>query len=176
MKLITFVGSLRADSYNMAIAKYLKENTNKDVDIEIINIELPYFNEELESEKPQVVLDFLAKIDRADAFLFITPEYNHSVPGGLKNAIDWASRGPYLKGKPAVVMGASPSPIGAERAQLHLRQILDTMAMKVLPGNAVTIGAAHERIKDGVLIDESTKTFLDSTMMNFIAWYNLVAK
>jgi len=176
MKLITFVGSLRQNSYNMGVAKYIQEHTGENIDLEIINIELPYFDEDLEANKPQVVLDFLAKVETADAFLFVTPEYNHSIPGGLKNAIDWASRGDYLTGKPALIMGASPSAIGAERAQLHLRQILDTKAMKVLPGNAVDINAAHEKIIDGVLIDESTQKFLLSVMENFVAWYELVNK
>lgn len=174
MKLVTFVGSLRKNSFNWGVANYLKERNYSGVDIEFVDIELPYFNEDLEDVKPQAVLEFLQTIESADAFMFITPEYNHGVPGGLKNAIDWASRGAYLDNMPAVVMGASPSPIGAERSQLHLRQILDTKAMRVLPGNDVVIGSAHEKIVDGVLVDENTKGFLDQVMQNFVEWYELV--
>lgn len=174
MKLITFVGSLREKSYNKALAMYVQETIDSSVEMEIVDIDLPYFNEDIEANKPEKVNAFLAQVEKGDAFLFVTPEYNHSVPGGLKNAIDWASRGDALTGKPAFVMGASPGAIGAERAQLHLRQILDTKEMRVLPGNEVIVASAYEKIIDGVLTDADTKSFIDTVVKNFISWYNLV--
>jgi len=174
MKIATLVGSLRAESFNKAIAKYVEESTKGTFDMDIVDIELPYFNQDLEDNKPEKVVAFLSIMEKADAFLFVTPEYNHSVPGGLKNAIDWASRGDSLVKKPAFIMGASISAIGSARAQVDLRSILNVKEMLVLPGNEVIVGSAQDKIHDGVLIDEGTKKFIDSVIANFIDWYNLV--
>jgi len=174
MKVITFVGSLRKGSFNQAIADYVKESTEGTLDIEMVDIELPYFNEDLEANKPEKVQAFLSQIEKADAFLFVSPEYNHTVPGGLKNTIDWASRGDYLVNKPAFIMGASVSAIGSARAHVDLRTILDVKGMAVLPANEVLVGQAQDKIHDGVIVDEGTKKFIDGTVANFIEWYNKV--
>jgi len=174
MKVITLVGSLRAQSFNKAVANYVKESTVGTLDIEFVDIELPYFNEDLEEDKPEKVVEFLSQLETADAFLFVSPEYNHSVPGGLKNAIDWASRGDYFTKKPAFMMGASTGAIGTARAHIDLRTILDVQQMSVLPGNEVLIGRAQDKIHDGVIVDEGTKKFIDGVVANFIEWYDKV--
>src|SRR4030042_1040160 len=111
VKILGFVGSLRKGSYNKALMRAAVELTPEDAKIEVFDLEgIPPFNQDLERQPPQIVKDFKAKIRKADAILIASPEYNYSVPGVLKNAIDWASR-PYgdtaFEGKPAALMGAS---------------------------------------------------------------------
>ncbi len=174
IKVIALVGSLRKESYNLALAKYVQEAHKDTLDVEIVDINLPLFNEDIEADPSTEVTNFMEKLGTADAFLFVTPEYNHSVSGVLKNAIDWASRGKDLNKKPAFIMGASPGATGAARAQTHLRQILDTKEMYILPANEVFVNAAHTKIAEGVLQEEGTKKFIDATVAEFTAWYQLV--
>jgi chromate reductase len=122
---------------------------------------IPVFDQDDEMTPPASVQEFKRQILAADAILFATPEYNYSVPGGLKNAIDWASR-PYghsvWLGKPAAVMGASPSAMGSARAQYHLRQILVTLTMPTVNQPEVMISnAAQHFSQDGSLTDEPTR-------------------
>ena len=111
IKILGFAGSLRKGSYNKAILNAAAELVGENVQLEIFNLEgIPLFNEDLEEQMPEKVLEFKSKIRAADAILIATPEYNYSVPGVLKNAIDWASR-PYgdnaFEDKPLAIMGAS---------------------------------------------------------------------
>jgi len=122
---------------------------------------IPVFNQDTEKAMPATVLEFKRQILAADAILFATPEYNYSVSGVLKNAIDWASR-PYGEsawtGKPAAVMGASTGSLGTARAQYHLRQILVTLDMPVVNQPEVMIGNAAQHFdQDGRLTDEPTR-------------------
>ncbi len=129
---------------------------------------IPVFNQDDEMVLPASVLEFKRRILAADAILFATPEYNYSVSGVLKNAIDWASR-PYGEsawtGKPAAVMGASTGSPGTARAQYHLRQILVTLNMPVVNQPEVMIGNAAQRFdQDGRLTDESTRQFIQKLL------------
>ncbi|MEK3889083.1 NADPH-dependent FMN reductase [Bacillus sp. FSL K6-3431] len=175
MKLVAIVGSLRKDSYNKKLASFMKEHFQNRVEIEILPIEeIPMYNQDKELTPPDVVIDIKSKIAASDGVLIVTPEYNHSIPGVLKNAIDWFSRvDKVMVNKPVMVVGGSGGALGTVRAQMQLRQILNSPGVSALtlPGNEVFIGAIHERLdQSGKLIHEPTINFLNTVMENFIDW------
>ena len=135
---------------------------------------IPGFNQDEEQNPPAKVTELKNKIRAADAILIVTPEYNYSIPGVLKNAIDWASR-PYgdsaWNGKPAAIMGASVGTIGTARAQYHLRQIMVFLNMFPINQPEVMIGNASERFDaEGNLTDEATKDFIRQLLQNLVDW------
>jgi chromate reductase len=149
IKILGIVGSLRKDSYNRYALMAAQELLPEGAELDLIDINgIPVYDQDNEMTLPASVIEFKRRILAADAILFATPEYNYSVPGGLKNAIDWASR-PYGKsawtGKPAAVMGASVGNLGTARAQYHLRQILVTLNMPVVNQPEVMIANAATR-------------------------------
>src|SRR5918998_563372 len=128
VRILGIAGSLRRQSYNRAALRAATQLVPEGATIEIFEFDgIPPFSEDDERDPPAEVVELKRLIREADAVLFVTPEYNYSVPGVLKNAIDWASR-PYgdsaWEGKPAAVMGASVGSIGTARAQYHLRQVM----------------------------------------------------
>ena len=128
VRILGVVGSLRRGSYNKALMRAAVELTPEDAAIEVFNLEgIPPFNQDLESQPPQVVKEFKAKIRQADAILIASPEYNYSVPGVLKNAIDWASR-PHgdnaFEGKPVAAMSASIGHLGGCPCSVSLASVL----------------------------------------------------
>ncbi len=132
-----FAGSLRQRSYNRALLRLAATVTPEGVRLDTFELDdIPGFNEDIEMSPPERVREFKARIRAADALLIATPEYNYSMPGVLKNAIDWASR-PYgdnaFDGKPVAIMGASIGMIGTARAQYHLRQ--SCVFLNMLPLN-----------------------------------------
>lgn len=165
IKILGIVGSLRKDSYNRAALKAAQELVPDEAILELIELDgIPVFNQDHEKQPPAAVVEFKRQILAADAILFSTPEYNYSVPGGLKNAIDWASR-PYgesaWQGKPAAIMGVSVGSLGTARAQYHLRQILVTLDMPVVNQPEVMIGNASMRFDPaGRITDEPTRQFI----------------
>jgi chromate reductase, NAD(P)H dehydrogenase (quinone) len=175
MKIITMVGSLRKESYNMHLAKTMQDRYKDKMDIEMADIRLlPFFDQDEETNPPQVVKEFKEAIASADGVLIITPEYNWSIPGVLKNALDWTSRvDKVLIGKPVMALGVTLGMLGTVRAQMHLREILAAPGIqaKILPpgGNEVLIGLANQKFDaEGQLIDEGTLTFLDSKVEAFV--------
>jgi chromate reductase, NAD(P)H dehydrogenase (quinone) len=175
MKIVAIVGSNRKESYNKKLAVYLQKRYQMNVDIEILPIEqLPMYNQDDELNPPDIVNEIKSRVKESDGVLFITPEYNHSVPAFLKNAIDWFSRvDKVLVNKPVMVMGSSLGALGSVRAQIHLRQILNSpgIAALTLPGNEVIIGSVHEKLDEtGKLIHEPTIQFLDTVLNNFVEW------
>lgn len=175
MKVVAIVGSIRKDSYNMQLAKHVQKRYAEQFDLEILDLaSLPMYNQDIELNAPQSVLDFKEKVKEADAVLWVTPEYNATIPGVLGNAIDWLSRvEKVMNGKPSIIMGASMGILGSVKAQMHLRDILFAGGLNspVLGGNEVYVGAAHEKFDaEGNLIDESTIAFLDSVIANFQEW------
>ncbi|MRG88097.1 NADPH-dependent FMN reductase [Salinibacillus xinjiangensis] len=175
MKFVALVGSIRKESYNKKLAKYIKIRYQEKAEIDILPIEnLPLFNQDEEENPPAVVEDFKQKVADSDGLIFVTPEYNHSVPGVLKNAIDWCSRvDKVMVKKPAMIAGGSIGVLGTARAQMHLRQILNSPGVSALtlPGNEVFIGGIQNKMDDdGILSDESTIEFIDNVMNNFIDW------
>ena len=148
LKIIGFSGSLRAGSFNSAALRAAKELAPDGVEIEIYDIsQFPPFNQDEDSAPPQMVTDLKAAIRAADAVIFSSPEYNYSVPGHLKNVIDWASRqygDSAWDGKPALIMGASIGAIATARMQYHLRQIMVFLNMYPLNRPEVMIGTAQD--------------------------------
>ncbi len=166
MKIFGLAGSLRKDSYNRAALRAAQQLAPEGVKIEIWDKlgELPLFNQDLEKTPPAVVTEMKAAIRATDAVLFVTPEYNYSVPGVFKNAIDWASR-PYgdsaWSGKPVAIMSASGGVFGGARAQYHLRQMFVFLNMYTVNQPEVMIAKAQERFDaQGNLIDENSKKLI----------------
>src|SRR5690606_28305235 len=168
---------LRKESYNGYLAKAMQYRYQDRIDFEIADIaSLPFYNQDEELNPPQVVKDFKKKVAEADGVIIVTPEYNWSIPGVLKNALDWLSRvDKVLIDKPVMTAGASPTALGTVRAQLHLRQILSApgVSAKVLPpgGNEVLVNFADQKFDaSGRLLDEGTLEFLDGIMEKFKRW------
>jgi len=173
VKILGIAGSLRRESYNRSALKAALDLTPADARLEPFELDgIPIFNQDHEQDPPPAVVEFKRRIRDADAILFVTPEYNYSIPGVLKNAIDWASR-PYgdnaWDGKATAVMGASPGVIGTARAQYHLRQTFVFLNMFAVHQPEVMIGKAHERIDQaGNLTDETTKALIRQLLANLV--------
>ncbi|MFB7158745.1 MULTISPECIES: NADPH-dependent FMN reductase [unclassified Lysinibacillus] len=175
MKVVAIVGSIRNESYNLQLAKFIQKRYAEKLDLEVLSLkDLPMYNQDIENEAPQTVLDFKAKVKEANAVLWLTPEYNGTVPGVMVNAIDWLSRvDKVMIGKPSFMMGASMGNLGTVKAQLHLRDILFSPGVNspLLSGNDVYIGAVHTKFDtEGNLTDEGTIKFLDVVIDNFLNW------
>jgi chromate reductase len=169
-------GSIRGNSFNRAVLRSARILVPDGTELDVFDdlAEVPPFNEDNEQSPPHVVSDMKARIRRADAVLFVTPEYNYSVPGVLKNAIDWASR-PYgdsaWEGKPTAIMSASPGFIGGVRAQHHLRQSLVFLDMHPLnrPEVIITNAGAHFD-HDGTLIDPASRESIRRLLSSLVTW------
>jgi len=153
----------------------------KDATLEIFDLEgiLP-FNQDLETQMPERVREFKAKIRAADAILIATPEYNYSIPGVLKNAIDWASR-PYVdnsfRDKPVGIMSASGGMLGGARAQYHLRQTFVFLNMHPLNTPEVIVTFADEKIdENGRVIDEEMREKIRELVEGLVAWTGRLKK
>ncbi len=175
ISILGIAGSLRRESYNRAALRAATKLVPEGTVLETFELDgIPVFNQDEEQNPPPKVSELKRRIREADAILFVTPEYNYSVPGVLKNAIDWASR-PYgdsaWNGKPAAIMGASPGAIGTARAQYHLRQILVFLNMFPINQPEVMIGNAFARFdKGGDLTDEKTKDLIRQLLQNLVEW------
>lgn len=175
IRILGIAGSLRRKSYNRAALRAAQKLVPVNAEIEVFDLGgLPVFNEDDERTPPAKVVELKKRIREADALLFVTPEYNYSIPGGLKNAIDWASR-PYgdnaWAGKPAAVMGASVGRFGTARAQYHLRQVF--VFLNILPVNQpeVMIGNAAEHFDaNGNLVNDETKKLIERLLSNLVDW------
>lgn len=173
--ILGFAGSLRKNSYNEALLRAAIELLPKGAKLEIFDLEgIPPFNQDLENRMPEKVKDFKAKIRATDAILIATPEYNYSMPGVLKNAIDWASR-PYgdnsFEGKPAAVMSASPGMLGGARAQYHLRQVCVSLNMHLINRPEVFVTFAADKIdENGRLMDEISCKLIEELLGNLVDW------
>src|SRR4030043_124197 len=173
--ILGFAGSLRKQSYNKAILAAALEMVPDDAALEIFDLEgIPSFNQDLELQPPDKVKEFKTRIRAADAILIATPEYNYSIPGVLKNAIDWASR-PYgdnaFEGKPVAVMGASIGMGGTMRAQYHLRQCFVFLNMHPINQPEVMVPFAHEKIdQSGRVTDQKTREKIRELLENLVIW------
>jgi chromate reductase len=173
-KIGVIVGSLRRDSFNHRLALALAKLAPSDLDFEILEIgELPLYNQDDDGDQAPAVKRLKSKIAASDGLLFVTPEYNRSVPGVLKNAIDHASR-PYGKsawaGKPAGVIGISVGAIGTALAQQHLRNILAYLDVP-----AMGQPEAFIQMKDGLFeadgsIGDGSRAFLQGWMDRYVVW------
>jgi chromate reductase len=173
--ILGLAGSLRKGSYNKALLRAAAELVPKGAKLEIFDIEgIPLYNQDLEYEMPAKVKEFKAKIRSADAILVATPEYNYSIPGVLKNAIDWASRPPgdnSFEGKPVAIMSASIGMLGGARAQYHLRQVFVTLNMHPINKPEVIVPFAKDKFdENGQLKDDTTRTRIRELLENLVAW------
>ena len=175
LKFLGIPGSLRRASYNRAALVSAQAMLPDGVELEIFDLAgIPLFNQDLEAEPVARVIEFRQKIRAADAIVFATPEYNYSIPGVLKNAIDWASRPSgesVWTGKPVAVMGASPGMFGSARAQYHLRQTFIALNMFQLNHPEIMIGNADKAFDaQGKLIDESSQKRIRKLITDLAIW------
>jgi chromate reductase len=174
-KVAVIVGSLRKESFNRKVAKTLMLLAPPTLEMEIVEIgHLPFYNQDDDANPPATFTEFRATIRQYDAVLFVTPEYNRSMPGVLKNAIDVASR-PYgqsaWNGKPAGVVSVSPGAIGGFGANHHLRQSLVFLNMPAMQAPEAYIGGIGGDQFDGDhLKNDSTRKFLQTYIDAFAAW------
>lgn len=175
VNILGFAGSLRKNSYNKALLHAATELLPENARMEIFDLEgIPLFNQDLEREPPEKIREFKSKIREADALLIATPEYNYSIPGVLKNAIDWASR-PYpdnsFEGKPVALMSASTGMLGGARAQYHLRQSFVFLNMYPINKPEIIVTFAPQKIdENGTVKDETTKKLIKQLLENLIDW------
>lgn len=175
VKVLGIAGSLRRDSLNKKALRAAQALAPEGVSVEIHDIAaIPLFNADVLAEGfPPAVQALREAIAAADAVLIATPEYNFSIPGVLKNAIDWASRPPDqpFAGKPVAILGASPGRVGTARAQYHLRQMLVFLDAHALNKPEVMIGGAGEVFDEaGEMVDEATRGFVRDQLVALAAW------
>jgi len=169
------VGSLRRESFNRKLANVLIAMAPASLKLGIVEIGyLPLFNQDLEADPGPAAREFKERIRAADAVLFVTPEYNRSIPGALKNAIDVGSR-PYGKsawsGKPGAIVSVSPGALGAFGANHHLRQSLVFLDVPTMAQPEAYIGNCASLFDDqGALINDATRTFLAKFLQAFAQW------
>jgi chromate reductase len=175
IKILGFAGSLRSGSYNRALLRAALPLVPENATLEIFELDgIPSYNQDLDSSVPEKVKEFKRKIKAADAILIVTPEYNYSIPGVLKNAIDWASR-PYgdnsFESKPIAIMSASTGMLGGARAQYHLRQTLVFLNMFAVNKPEVMVTFAAQKFDEkGNLLDQKTNDLIKTLLDNLISW------
>jgi chromate reductase, NAD(P)H dehydrogenase (quinone) len=178
-KILAFAGSLRKNSYNKALIQAAEELAPENVLIEVFDLEgiPPYNDDNLNNPHPKI-MEFKQKIQDADALLISSPEYNYSIPGVLKNAIDCASRplrGNPLEGKPVAIMSASTGKLGGARAQYHLRQTFVFLNMHPVNRPEVMVSLAAENFDaNGKLISEQTTKLVKQLLEALVEWTNKV--
>ena len=175
IQILGFAGSLRKNSYNKALLRAAAELMPKGAVLETFDLEgIPLFNQDFETQLPEKVKEFKARVKAADAILIVTPEYNYSIPGVLKNAIDWASR-PYpdnaFNDKPVAMMGASTGMLGTARAQYHLRQCFVFLNMYPMNRPEVMVPFVQEKVDpDGNLTDQKTREKIKEFLESLVRW------
>jgi len=173
--IVVIVGSLRKESFNRKMANALRELAPAALKLEIVEIgQLPLYNQDLDADPPAVWREFRARIKKADGVLFVTPEYNRSIPAPLKNAIDVGSR-PYGQSawdkKPAAVVSVSPGAIGAFGANHHLRQSFVFLNMPAMPQPEAYIGGADKLFDaSGKIANDGTRGFLTKFLEAYATW------
>lgn len=181
LKILGISGSLRAGSYNTSALRAAQELCPDGAAVEIYDISgFPPFNQDEDQDPPAKVAEIKAAIRAADAIIISSPEYNYSVPGHLKNVIDWASR-PYgdsaWDGKPAAIMGASIGAIGTARMQYHLRQIMVFLNMHPINKPEIMIGNCSDKFDEsGRLVDEKTREFIAQMLTSLVDWTDRLRK
>lgn len=176
LKVLGVAGSLRRASFNRALLRAAQDQAPEGLVIEIFDLAaVPLYNGDVEAEgDPEGVAAFKQAIRDADAVLMVTPEYNHGVPGVMKNAIDWASRPPQsapLAQKPVGIIGASPGMTGSARGQSQLRQAFEFTNSYCMPQPELLVFRAHEKFDaDGNLTDETTGAYLRRYLEAFMEW------
>lgn len=181
IKIGILVGSLRKESYNMKIAKVIAKNYSNQAEFEIVDIkDFPLFNEDLEENVPEAVLKARKQIKEKDGIIIISPEYNYSISGVLKNALDWFSRDDYvMRRKPYILMGASSGSIGTARMHGHLMQVLNSVAFQMysMSGNEFLFARIQDNMdEEGNITNQKTIERLDRKINDFIKFTELINK
>lgn len=178
-RILGIAGSLRRQSYNRSALRAAQQLAPAGVTVDIFELDgIPLFNEDDEGQPASKVIELKKRVRSADAVLIVTPEYNYSIPGVLKNAIDWVSR-PYGENawneKPVAIMGASIGRFGTARAQYHLRQVLLSLNMHVINRPEVMIGNATEHFDaEGNLTDASARRLIRELLQNLVERARLI--
>ena len=176
VRALGFAGSLRAGSFNRALLRTAVELAHDDLQIETFDLDdIPLYNGDVEAVgDPEPVSRFKAAIRAAEGVLMATPEYNHGVPGVMKNAVDWASRPPgsaALDRKPVAIIGASPGITGTARGQTQLRQAFEFTNSRCMAQPELLVFRAHEKFDaEGRLTDEATRAHLAKFLEAFRDW------
>jgi chromate reductase len=175
LRVLAIAGSLRRGSYNRGLVRAARELAPQSLEIESFDLApIPPYDGDVEKAGfPPSVQELRERIRGADAVLIATPEYNYSVPGVLKNAIDWASRPPDqpFRDKPVAIAGATPGGFGTTRAQHHLRQSFVFLDARVLSRPELLVAGAAEKFdSDGNLVDEKTRKSLGELLVSLEAW------
>ncbi|WP_183665294.1 NADPH-dependent FMN reductase [Phyllobacterium trifolii] len=162
-RLLGLSGSLRNGSYSLAVLNALQKRLQTSVSMEICNLNMPLYNEDHDGlAAPEQVTAFRRSIIESDGIVIVMPEYNHGIPGVLKNALDWASR-PFgkssLTGKPVLAISISPAFTGGVRAQAQLNETLLAIQAVPVPAPQVVIGSIASKIEDGLFVDEPSANF-----------------
>jgi len=174
--ILAISGSLREHSHNTALLRAAAELAPEGMTMDLVSLDdIPMYHPDVEIRQgfPAPVARLREQIADADAVIIATPEYNHSIPGVLKNALDWVSRRPDmpLDGKPTAIMGAATGMGGTVRAQEHLRSILIALNAHILNKPEVLIGRAHTKFDDnGQLLDSATQQFIEQMLYNLYQW------
>ena len=181
LSILTIPGSLREKSFNRRLARAARELAPREAVLDIFELhEIPLYNQDLDDDerRPAPVRELKARITPSDAVLLVSPEYNHGVPGVLKNAVDWASRPGFaspMAGKPCGIMGASGGLSGTMRGQQHLKLVLMGMGALVFPHAGVAVPRAGEKFDEGgALTHEPTRDFVAAYLRDFAAWVRRV--
>lgn len=172
--ILGFAGSLRSNSYNKLLLETACKLAPEGMEIELFDLAgIPLFNQDNELDMPSRVLEFKQKIESADGILIATPEYNYSIPGVLKNAMDWASRpqgSNSFAGKPVAVMGATPYALGTSRAQYHLRQTFVFLDMHQLNKPEIMVPFVADKFDEvGELADNPTREKVSNFLVAYLA-------
>ena len=179
ISILGFAGSLRKNSYNKALLHAATKLVPQNANLEIFDLEgIPLYNQDHEHQPPERVKEFKAKIAAANAILIACPEYNYSIPGVLKNAIDWASRPPEdnpFDEKPAAIISASPGRLGGARAQYHLRQTMVALNMHQVNWPEVMLPNAGTEIdENGKIKNEKTLELIGELLQNLVNLANIL--
>lgn len=175
MKVAIVIGSLRKESFNRKVANEMIRLAPENLELEIVEIkDLTFFNEDIENDPPQSWKDFKNKISEADAILFVSPEYNRTIPGVLKNAMEIAARPPKqssFSGKPGAVVTVSPGAIGGLGANLTIRNAALSLNIPMMHQPEAFIGGIKDRLlEDGKTVNEKTEKFLSDFLIAFEKW------
>ncbi|WP_417683884.1 NADPH-dependent FMN reductase [Roseibium sp.] len=171
-KLLFIPGSLRSASSSRALINALKGRLEGGA-ISCVTADpgtLPHYNADIVNDA--AVAAFIDQVTTADGVVFVTPEYNYSIPGVLKNAIDWASRPAYasaFKDKPCSVITVSGGALGGVRAQAHLKYVLNGMLAKVFPSQEIVVPHSGQKVSDGIFNDAQVLDFAETTLLAFVA-------
>lgn len=173
LRLLAISGSIRRASHCTAVLRSLQPLLPPEATLELFPLdEIPLYNADLDGDQPPTAVAQLKDaIKRADGLVVCSPEYNYGIPGVLKNAIDWASRPGFaspLKGKPALIMTASPGTVGGVRAQAQIRDALTATLARPLVRQHIAIASVATRVQDGQLVDKPTLDIIQAGLQELI--------